>query len=328
MRALLWLTAVLAALYSGYWLVGSRAVLSGAETALSQLKAEGRGDYTSVELHGFPSRFDLTINGPRLISADGQQSWQAAFVQLFALSYRPNHLIAVWPNVQVLNIGGDTLTLHSTDLRASVALGTSLGLPLNHAELEGHAIDIASGFGWQLLAEKLVFATRQATPDAKSHELALVLTGFAPGNDLRRLIDPEGKLPALADTARATLIADFDRPLDRSFVTAEPRLTALRALDVSFIWGPVSLAAKGDLSVGADGFPTGRIGLTIRGWHDLLDVLVSAGVLTTDLAGNLENGLAAIATGDGENSELNLPLLFDGGLMRLGPFLLGPAPHL
>ncbi len=328
MRALLWLTVVLAALYSGYWLVGSRALLSGAETALTQLQAEGRADYTSVALHGFPSRFDLTISDPKLISADGQESWQAAFVQLFALSYRPNQLIAVWPDDQVLTIGGDSLTLHSTDLRASITLRAGLSLPLNHAELEGHGIDIASGLGWQLLAEKLVFATRQATSDAKSHELALVLTGFAPGNDLRRLIDPEGKLPALADTARATLIADFDRPLDRTFVTAEPRLTALRALDMSFIWGPVSLAAKGDLSVGADGFPTGKVSLTVRGWRDLLGLLVAAGALTPDMAGNLENGLAAIETGKGESSELRLPLLFDGGLMRLGPFLLGPAPRL
>lgn len=328
MRALLWLTAALAALYSGYWLVGSRALLSGVETALSQMKADGRADYTSVDLHGFPSRFDLTINDPRLIGADGQQSWQAAFVQLFALSYRPNHLIAVWPDEQVLTIGGDTVTLRSTDLRASVTLGASLGLPLDHAELEGHGIDLTSGLGWQLLAEKLVFATRQATSGAKSHELALVLTGFAPGNDLRRLIDPEGKLPALADTTRATLIADFDRPLDRTFVTAEPRLTALRALDLAFIWGPVSLTAKGDLSVGADGVPTGKISLTVRGWRDLLSLFVTAGALTPDMAGTLENGLAAIETGKDQSAELRLPLTFDRGQVRLGPFLLGPAPRL
>lgn len=328
MRALLWLTAVLAALYSGYWLVGSRALLSGVETALTQMKSEGRADYTSVELHGFPSRFDLTINGPRLISADGQQSWQAAFVQLFALSYRPNHLIAVWPDEQVLTIGGDILTLHSTDLRASVTLGASLSLPLNHAEVEGQGVDIASDLGWQLITEKLVFATRHATPDAKSHELALVLSGLAPGNDLRRLLDPEGKMPALADTARATLIADFDRPLDRNFVTAEPRLTALRALDLSFIWGPVSLTAKGDLSVGVDRFPTGKVSVTVRGWRDLLSLLVTAGALTPDMASTLENGLAAIETGTGQSSELKLPLTFDRGLMRLGPFLLGPAPRL
>lgn len=328
MRPLLWLTAILAVLYSGYWLVGSRTLLSGTETALSQLKADGRADFTSIGLRGFPSRFDLTISDPELISSDGQQGWQAAFVQVFALSYRPNHLIAVWPDEQILTLGGDTLTLRSTDLRASVTLGARLSLPLDHAELEGHGIDLSSRLGWQLLAEKLVFASRQADPEAKSHELALVLTGFAPGNDLRRLIDPEGKLPALAENASATLITDFDRPLDRGIVAAEPRLTALRALDLSFVWGPLSLTAKGDLSVGVDRFPTGRISLTVRGWRDLLSLFVTAGALTPDMARTLENGLAAIETGTGQSAELRLPLTFDRGLMRLGPFLLGPAPRL
>ncbi len=327
MRPLLWLTALLAILYSGYWQVGSRAVLSGAEAALIEMKSEGRADYASVELHGFPSRFDLTISDPKLISADGQQSWQTAFVQFFALAYRPNQLIAVWPHDQTLITGNETLTLNSTDLRASVTLKAGLSLPLDHAELEGHAIDLSSDLGWQLLADKLVLASRQAAPGGQSHELAMVLTSLAPGNDLRRRIDPEGSLPALADTARANVIADFDRPLDRGLVTDEPRLIALRGLDAAFGWGPVALSAKGDLTLDPGGSPTGRIDTTIRGWRTLLTLLTAAGMLPPDMAQNLENGLGAIATGEGAASQVSLPLLFEGGFVRLGPFPLGPAPR-
>ncbi|MCX8508450.1 MAG: DUF2125 domain-containing protein [Rhodobacteraceae bacterium] len=330
MRPLLWLTFLLAGLYAAYWFVGSHALLTETETALAQMKAEGRADYTSLELHGFPSRFDLTVTAPKLVSADGQQSWQAEFVQFLALSYQPNRLIAVWPHEQTLTRGRETLTLRSDDLRASLALTAGLSLPLDHAELEGHGLDLVSDRGWQILAEKLILASRQAGPDAKSHQLALTLTGLAPGNDLRRRIDPQGSLPALVETARATVTADFDRALDRGLITQEPHLTALRAIDGAFRWGPLGLAVTGDLEIDTGGTPSGRLDLSITGWRELLDLLTAAGVVSPDMASNLKNGLAAIATGTGTGatSEVKMPLLFDGGFMRLGPFPLGPAPRL
>lgn len=328
MRLLLWLTAILAALYSGYWVVGSRAALLGAQTTLSQMKAEGRADYAGLSLVGFPSRFDITIDKPKLISADGQTSWQAEFVQFLALSYQPNRIIAVWPHEQTVMVGPETLQIKSTDMRASLALQANLNLALDHATLDGQGLDIASNMGWQMLAEKLILASRQAAPDGKSHELALDLTHLAPGPVLRGLIDPDQKWPASTDIARADVIVDFAAPLDRDATTAPPAITALRALTAQVKWGSMDVSLSGDLQVDETGTPTGRLQLDAQNWRDVLAALVTAGVIDAELAKSLERGFRAVALAGGDENRLRLPLTFADGFVNLGPLPLGPAPRL
>lgn len=186
MRWLLWLVAFLAALYGGYWFVGSSAVLKATEATLAQMKADGTADYSKVELHGFPSRFDVTITDPKLVnSRDGLATWSAPFVQVLALSYRPNNVIAVWPNDQTLTLADETLSLKSSSLKASVTVSPTLSLPLDHSEMEGHDLILSRSTDAEpaLLADKLIFATRLAAdqPASNSHQAALVVTNLTPG---------------------------------------------------------------------------------------------------------------------------------------------------
>ncbi len=327
LRPLAFVTFGLAALYGGYWVVGSRAALSGAEAALAALKSEGRADYSGVELHGFPSRFDVTISDPRLLDpASGATIWSAPFLQVLALSYRPNQVIAVWPHEQSLTLGPAELGLTSEDLRASVALGASLSLPLDHAEVEGHGLTLSAGPELSVHADKLIFATRPSEGPA-SHQAALVLTGLAPAPALRSRIDPASRLPAVLEELRADATLTFDRPLDRSLTTATPRLTAIRAIDAKGGWGRISLTAQGELAVDANGFAEGRIKISATHWRDLLDLAREAGALSPDMARSLTNGLQAVALASGDPERLELPLIFRDGESFLGPFALGAAPR-
>lgn len=327
MRKLLWLTALAAILYGGYWFIGSRAMLSGVKAALAELKAEGRADVASVDLVGFPSRFDVTLAEPRLISADGQTRWQAPFLQFFALSYRPNHLIAVWPHDQTLTLGPEVLTVQSSDLRANANFTAGLTLPLEVATLEGHGLNVASNFGWSVLAEKLILASRQSDGAATSHELALVIDGLAPGDDLRRLIDPDGKHPAATEEARADLVVDFDRPLDRTLTDRPLHVTAIRSIDAHLKWGAMDIAAAGEILAGPDGFPKGRIEISATNWRDVLELFVDSGAVGREDARTYASGLEAVAKGTGDANVLKLPILFDQGFVWLGPILIGPVPR-
>ncbi len=327
MRVLLWLTVLAAAVYGGYWFFGSRMVLNSTKAALTEMKAAGRADFAGVALRGFPSRFDLTIDAPRLSSRDGQVGWQAAFVQVFALSYRPNHLIAVWPDTQTLTLGSETLTLASSNLRASASFAAGLTLPLDHAELEGHDLSLSSDFGWSVLADTLILASRQKSEGGQSHELALVLTGLAPGAELRSLIDPMGLHPGKAE-ARLDLTAVFDRTINRTLTATTPRLIAARGISAQITWGQTSLEASGDLGADARGFVEGRLDLTARNWRDIYGFLQAFGVIDPDFAPLIENGLAEVAKVSGEAEVLKMPLIFGAGQTSLGPIPLGPAPRL
>jgi hypothetical protein len=327
MRALIWLTAAAAVLYGGYWVVGSRAVLSGAETALAAMKAEGRADYSDVSLVGFPSRFDLTVSDPVLRSPDGGTVWQAPFVQVFALSYRPHRLIAVWPHDQTLTLGSVSYAIGSEDLRASVALIPDLDLPLDHATIEGHGVSVTAPPGWTVRADKLILASRQAG-DAARHQLALVLTGLAPGPELKGLLDPAARLPAAVQEAEADAVAVFDRPIDRGLTDAPARLTALEAIDLRFAWGPVSVQATGAVRFDLAGVAEGRLDVAARNWRDLYGLMVEAGAVPPERALAIQNVLAEIAKASGEPELLNLPLRFSGGQTWIGVIPVGPAPRL
>jgi hypothetical protein len=327
MRAIIWLTALLAALYGGYWFVGSRAVLMGANEALGGMKAEGLADYSGLDLAGFPSRFDLTISDPKLVSADGQTGWAADFLQIFALSYRPNQIIAVWPPKQSLALGRETLAIETSDMRASVAFTAGLSLPLDHSELEGHDLVVTSDFGWSVLAKKLVFASRQSPKATYAHEVVLVVTDPAPGDKLRRLIDPMGRLPAQAGTLQVDATPVFDRPVDRSAIQTPPRVTAIQDIALQIGWGAMNLDAHGDLTVDGQGYAAGKIQLSARGWREIFALFVDTGAVKPEIAPTIEKVLAELAKTSGEADLLVLPLVFDKGRARLGPIPLGKAPR-
>lgn len=326
MRLLLWLTGLFAALYGGYWVVGSRAVLSGAEAALAQMQAEGTADYGGLSLAGFPSRFDLTVTSPRLISRDGQAEWSAAFVQVLALAYRPNRLIAVWPNDQTLRLGQTNLAVRSADMRASVALEASTALTLDHAELAADELAIGTSPDWTARAERALLASRQAGGPS-SHQLALVLTNLSLAPGLRGAIDPAARLPATLPKVSLDAVAAFDQPIDRTAPQTRPRLTGLQAIRISAEWGSMRLDATGDVAFGPDGLAAGEIEVKARDWRQMLVLMTDAGLLDPDQAETLDRGFTALALAGGDMDLLTFPVTFRDGLTYVGPFPMGLAPR-
>lgn len=327
MRLLLWLTGLFAVLYGGYWVVGSRAVLSGVEAALAQMQAEGTADHGGLSLGGFPSRFDLTVTSPRLISHDGQAEWSAAFVQVFALAYRPNRLIAVWPHDQTLRLGQTTLAVTSVDMRASVALEASTALALDHAELAADELAVGTTPDWTARAERAVLASRQVGGPS-SHQLALVLTNLSLAPGLRGAIDPAARLPATLPKVALDAVAAFDQPIDRTAGQTGPRLTGLQAISVSAEWGAMKLDAAGDVTFGPEGLAEGQIEVKARDWRQMLMLMTDTGLLDPDQAETFERGFTALALAGGDMDLLTIPVTFREGLTFVGPFPMGLAPRL
>ncbi|HSF64747.1 MAG TPA: DUF2125 domain-containing protein, partial [Paracoccaceae bacterium] len=102
MRWLLWIVVAAATLWSGYWFAGSRALERGAVQAIAMQAAQGFVSQADVSVQGFPNRFDLTLTEPRFGDPARGLVWEAPFAQLFALSYKPWHLIAAFPPEQRL----------------------------------------------------------------------------------------------------------------------------------------------------------------------------------------------------------------------------------
>ena len=327
MRALIWITAVLSLAYGGYWVVASSQVRAGATRALDEMRADGRADYSAVSLSGFPSRFDLTITDP--VISDGQASWRAPFLQVFALSYRPNHIIAVWPHEQTLAVAGQSIAVTSDDMRASAVFGAQTALPLDRSTFVASALRLASDADWGLGLAELRAATERAGGDPLRHKIGLEARGLAPSPALKSLIDPQGILPSEAEILRLDATLDFDRALDRlAGEGGGPRLLALTLTEARLGWGDLVFSAAGSLTFDPAGVPQGRIDLRAESWREMLRLAVAAGVVQPDAAPALERGLEQVALAGGAADVVELPLTFAGGWINLGLIPLGPAPRL
>lgn len=308
MRTLFFVVAVLAALYGGYWFVGSSQVETRAEAALAELEAQGWAvDYESLDVAGFPSRFDTTVTDLALASPEGRLAWAAPFFQVLALSYRPNRIIAVWPPEQRLTVAGQPIEIASESLRASAAFGLSADLPLEAATLEGALATVSSEAGWGFGLDRLLAAIRQA--------------GAAATYDL--FLEAEGLRPATVGADVGLLRVDaqvtLDAPLDGRLQEA-PRLIALAIRDARLVQGKVALTASGDLAPDAQGFLAGSVLLTAENWRGLLDLLEGAGILIHDQAPLLQRALEELAQG---SDRIELPVTFrDGQVEALGVVLL------
>lgn len=325
MRLMLWIIAGLSALYAAYWALAARAIHAEAERTLAAMRVEGTGDAATVGVAGFPARFEVTVDAPRLVSPDGAFGWSAPGVTLHALSYRPQHVIAIFPPEQTLSIGRETVAVTSSDLSASAVFGLSASAPLARAQAVGERIALASDAGWGVTAEAVRAAVRRGASETEQ-EIGVEATGLGLSGLPARIATAGGALPSNGERFYLDAMLDLDRPLDLH-AAGGVRIRAADIRAVSLDWGPAGISGKGAVALTPSGQPEGRIELSLRNWRAALTLAGTLGVVRAETAPTVERALAGLAALDGDPDVLSLPLVFAGGRMSLGPIPLGPAPR-
>ena len=324
MRVLLWITGLLAVLYSGYWFVGQRAMQSGAEAFFANAARDGLvAENNGLTVNGFPSRFDLTVTDLHLADPRTGLDWRAPFVQVFALSYRPWHVITAFAPTQTFGTPDQTITLTNDKLQASLIVSPGGALALDRTTLVGTGLRATSDANWVLAAEALRFATRIDPSLANTHEIGVEITRMTPDPALSALMPT---LPPVIELIQLDAFATFSAPIDRFAPQTQPQLTALSVKEAGFTWGSLQASASGDLTV-VNGMPEGRIALSVRGWRDLVPLAVTMGAIQPGVAPTVTRVIEALTTSSGDPELVEIPLVFANGRMSLGLIPLGPAPR-
>ncbi|NUB44434.1 DUF2125 domain-containing protein [Fertoebacter nigrum] len=325
MRALVRVVLVLAVLYAGYWFVGSRALERGAEAWFQQQAAAGFiAERESLSVQGFPSRFDLTVNGLRLADPATGIGWEAPFVQVFSLSYKPWHVIAAFAPQQIVRTPSDDVTLDAAKLQASVIVTPGPALALDRVALAGEGLRATSSIGWSLAADSARFATRRLDGTDNAHDIGIEATNISPDASLLTALGA-ASLPGQIDLARLTATASFSAPLDRHAGATRPQLLALEIGEGLLRWGDLGLFARGSLVADAQGQAEGRVEFRLDNWPKAVDLAVALGLMTPEVAPTWRNALTLLAAG---GNTVEVPLTFAQGRMSLGPLPIGPAPRL
>ncbi|WP_439142302.1 DUF2125 domain-containing protein [Planktotalea sp.] len=327
MKRLLFVIIAAAALYAGYWFVGSSGATTGFERWFVERRAEGWvADVNSIETRGFPSRFDTTLSGISLADPDTGLAYSAPFLQIFALSYKPEHLIAVWPNEQTFSSPFGKAAITSEDMRASLIVKKNTSLALEKANFTADAVNIAMDTGETLGTANALMAV-QLVPAAQNT--------YQFGVDLKDVVLPEPKglrleagiLPEALEYARGDVTAAFDAPWDlNALQSARPQPTRIDVKLIEAKWGQLELRLAGGFDVDTQGRASGQITIKAQNWRDILALSAATGAIPEQLIRPIEQGLSLLSGLSGNRNTLDLPLTLDAGLMKLGPIPIGPAP--
>ncbi len=322
MRKLTFLVLILAAIYAGYWFTGARVVGQSIENATAAARDKGWDiAYSDARTIGFPSRFDTTVTDIAVADPARSWVWQAPFLQVFALSYAPNRVIAAFPEEQTFSIGGQTLSIAADGLRASAAVDANTALSFDTTTIEMGPTRVTSDAGWMMAADKALFAVRAQPETEQVYDVYLDMTALTLPTEMVAAFDPEGVLGSVVQSVSGDAAVTLDQPLDRHVVAPVVEKIALDRLQIN--WGEVDLTADGAVEIDNDGVPDGRVTLRTAQWEQLIDLMVNAGVIQPGMSRTVTNVARSLAAG----GTLELPISFQSGFMSFGPIPLGPAPR-
>lgn len=321
LRILILLSVLAATTWGGVWLLKSRAWEADLTTWMQERRAEGwQAEWSAVEVRGFPNRLDTTISDLALADTEAGWAWNAPFLQIFSLIYRPEEIILALPEDTVLQTPQNRYRLHGDVIRASLAFDGDADLALERltAVLDGVALAEDGGPAWNARQMRLA-AERIAGPDA--YRLGLALTEVVPP----RGIGPEGATAAL----QADMTVRFDAPWDRGALEiARPQPIALQIDRATLTWAELEMRAAGALDISDTGTPEGRLTLQIVNWREVLALSIETGALPRDLEGPIEGALELVSRLAGRPDTLDVPLDLRRGRIFLGPIPVGDAPRL
>lgn len=335
MRKLLFLLIAATALWSGYWFVGSNAVREAVVTWFADASRQGLvAENAGVKVAGFPNRFDLTIDELKIADPVSGAGWQAPFVQVFAMTWKPWHIIAALPPEQVVTLPDQVVTVGSEGLMASLRAKPSTDLPLAEVRTAGSSLALSSDRGWTLgLGEFTLGLRADDTLGPAGYELGFDLAPLTPDPGFLEAVKavtipdlPPSDLPEVIEALSGSISLTLSAPLDRNAAQAQPYLRRVEINQFNLTWGALAASASGVVEADGNGYAAGRVTVDVTNWDRLPALLVAAGLVTPEVAPTIARGMQALAAQSPDLKVLSLSLVMEDGRMSFGPFPLGPAP--
>ncbi|MGK2741079.1 DUF2125 domain-containing protein [Tepidicaulis sp. LMO-SS28] len=341
LSALFGVLLLLVAAYTVYWFTLAGRFESELEAAKG--KAQDNGfipEWEELSFSGFPFRLGIDFTGASLSRGRGDTHWTwtvpALTVQM--LPYKLDHAIADFSGEQNIYIAGPE--------GAQQFAFTAEAFWASHVQTEGFAgrtafetkAFTAEGTDRQsgdrlggLSADHVQLNTRPApggaegTPLPATYDLAIrgenIAWDFAPlvpwlERDIAQL-----EIQMRADHLPRHLPADADDGLkDWAAAGGKLAISHLRLL-----WGPVDMTGQGTLTLDAQGRPQGRFDTSFDNVEGLFNRLVEAGLVKPEAAPMIFTGVNVLAAlqGKPQDGRAHLPLVFQDGVVFLGPVAVG-----
>ena len=329
MRFLIRCFVLLAVLFCGWWALASYGVSQAISSWAEDANTQGWQVKAETTQSGFPFNIRTNVAAFEVLDTATQSLVKAKGAKVSARTYWPGYVDINLPETPMVFADAAQLTsLQTTDGKATLRLRPGFAFELRTATLNASDWVMLLNQSSLISGEAFTFAARQDGEVRARYDIVLQANGLTPGHLPRRLLSLPASWPNTFEAFTATGSVTFDAPLTRRALDeVPPQLRGLSITEADVVWGGLALRAIGDLSVDAQGTPTGTLNFQARNWRGLLDLAESGGVLPQGQRGQMELMLSLLATRSGRPEDMDIDLTFEGGRMALSGIPLGPAPR-
>ncbi|MBI1260538.1 MAG: DUF2125 domain-containing protein [Rhizobiales bacterium] len=332
-------------IYAGYWVYVSRALKANLEARL----AEGHLGAVNIAaedltMGGFPYRIEARLAKPKADAPKSPEKWSWTAQQITAelLPYDPGHV--------VLKIDGPQ-TISYTDISRFPQLEESW-LIESEGNWASYVAEKGSSFGRLAVDLDQVKATRQNSDASKpvnhfsagrlqlhtrpaeqepgaflgnGNHLDLALQGDDVSMDSFNALPFLGpRLTQFVLQARLRNVGNDDEPSPSRWLHKWVNQNGSLAIsDLLIKWGPLDMAAHGELTLDSNRRPQGRLDAEIANYGELVKALITAGRITARDGNLAMAGLGLMSQFQGnEEGRINVPVIFSEGRIYLGPLVV------
>lgn len=329
MRKVMWIVALAALAWCGWWWFASAGLRGAVQTWFDAQRAQGwQAEVRAVEGGGFPLTLRAGLRDIALADPAAGLAIETEALDITAPAWWPGDVTVTIDDAPILiasPLGKSTLTMADGVMALQLHPGTALELEALGWTAGPWQVDDADGLRMQ--ADDLTLTMEQL----EGAQYALVATAdtFTPGAAARRGLRLPDNFPRAFQSLQLRADVTFDQPWDRRALDQrrpQPRVVDLHLAEA--IWGDMKFNLSADLTVDAQGVPAGTVAIQAENWRDMLDMSETAGLLPTQLRGQAEGVLQALAGASGNENTLDVELSVRDGAIRLGFIPLAPAPRL
>lgn len=318
MRLLLILTSLLALIWSGYWIVFSVKLKSEVSDFLESYNSEERLiDYSNISIKGFPNRFDITVNELNIKNENSKINWFLPYFQILSLSYKPNHLILVFPNTQILQNGKNKIIFNSNEMLASLSFMDYKFSELDQFILSIENSEIKASERIILNTTALNFAIKQSKTLEGDYHL-----GFRGNNIKLNTTETNSEYKLLENNLNLVLHAEITLEELYSFSNKKmPKIKTLNIKALDLKSSNFNVTGTGKAFFNNNILEDGILNIKIENWRSFFNTPLQNN-------GKFKLGLELIETITGNDEILDLNLKIEDGNVYLGPVFIGSLENM
>lgn len=264
------------AIWTVYWFYGAGVVRQGAREWIEDQQAMGRSvEYSALNVTGYPYRFVLQADDPVIDAPDMQARWEGEKLQLVAMAWNFNHVIARSPGQNDFDLpDGQTFSFSADDSSAASFVWEDGNL--RRVGLELPTLDAVLNESERYTLTNGSIGLRPMPDEPRNLQLAVSF------NNLSLPEAPEGAEWLGREVSELVIwgeIENFFSVIEDGLTVTEWKLDENRIELVrgDLDMGPLDLSMRANVKLDRNNDPDGTVSLFLERSEDLISALREAG---------------------------------------------------